>query len=113
MTPKEALIYHLSSVFPILQGPDFGVLFTWKAVTFILCGFLAWLNPARYFWAVLLMFGLAPVFVFFDNSDPVSKFVHFYLVWMCAELSYRSLPLEPESRLKLWWVFPLAVLFLL
>ena len=113
MSPKEALIYHFTSVFPILGGLDLGFVFVWKLLSFVLCGFLAWRNPIRYFWGGLFMFGLLPVFVLVDKSDPVSRLVHFYLLWMSAEGTDRSLAVDPEARVVGWWFFPMAAILLL
>lgn len=113
MSPKEALLYHLVNVFPILDGLTLGFFFTWKAVMFIFCSYLAWRNPLNYFWAALMMFSLLPNFLLVDNSDIVSKLVHLYLLWMCGEVTFRSLAVDSEARILGWWMFGVAAIFLL
>lgn len=110
MTPKEALVWHLTNVFPILDGWDGGAFFTWKCIVFSLCFFLAWRNPMPYVWGGLVIFGLTPGF-FFLGGDPISILTRGFLLWMCAEICFRSLAVIPESRIYGWWIF--AVIFIL
>jgi hypothetical protein len=113
VTPKEALVMHLTSIFPIVDGLTLDISFTWKAVVFILCLFLAWKSPIRNLWSGLLVLGLAPTFLLADQSDIVSKIAHIYLIWMCAEATFRSVACDPEIRVAGWWLFPLTLVFFL
>lgn len=113
MTPKEAIILHLESLFPIMNGITIGPVFLWKFVAFFLCLTLAWRNPIRYFWSTLFTLCMLPVMLAFGATDPVSFVVHLYLLWMCAEVSCQSVAVADEKRLVGWWVIPLFLVFCL
>ena len=113
MTPKEALWWHITSVFPSLAGFSLDPLLTWKAVVFLLCWFLAWRNPLPYFWSLLALAGMVPAFALFAQGDPVSVATRIYLVWVCLEVSYRSVATVPQARISGWWLWAVVGLLLL
>ena len=109
MTPKEALILHFTSIFPILGSSAVGAWYLWKGIAFTFCLMLASWSPCRYLWSGLLLLSVAPALLFRTQTDIISEVVHLYLIWMCAEISFRSINMNAASRLPLWWIFPVLL----
>jgi hypothetical protein len=113
MTPKTALLLHYKSIFPILGGTLISFFFLWKAIVFVMCSLLVWRNPFPFIWSGLFMVGVTPLLLLQDNIDFVSLTVHLYLLWMCAEISFRYLGLATEHRARGWWLAAVFLLFCL
>jgi hypothetical protein len=113
MRPAEAIIYHLGATFPLLAGEFHKTYFVWKLVAFALCLFLSYRDPRRYVWSALFALGTIPVLSALIEVDPVSLVMRSYLLWMCAEITFRSLAAEPLARMRAWWLFGLFLIFVL
>lgn len=109
----EAIAYHFTAVFPLLTGRISLSVFVWKVAALGLCALMATRDPKRFLWSTLFTLGTAPFLLFSSGLDVISIGVRIYLQWMCAEITFRSLAVHPPARMAGWWLFPLALIFLL
>lgn len=109
---KDAVVQHILGVFPIFGGLESPGLLIWKSVVFGFCYVLNKVNPKKYVWSVACVFGIIPAAILgMDHEiDPIALFVRFYLIWMCAEVTFQSASSEPEARIRGWWLLALVLL---